>query len=83
MAKKKTCPNLKLRKPIEKALNEYHALEQQTQDALTAADIGNDVRSAFVVFQRTQFADDVINRAPKGAPSLLFCHTCMQEQCTA
>ena len=57
-----------LSKAITKAKEAYQKAEQRAQAAMQAQRERSWVRGAFVVFQRTQFAADVIQTAPTGAP---------------
>jgi hypothetical protein len=72
LAKDVTCPGKDLRKAIERAKAKHTEAENRTQAAVEKEETKGRVRGAFVVFQRTQFADDVINSAPKGAPPMPF-----------
>ena len=82
MAKQVSCPSKDLSKQIAKAKKRYAAKEDELQavmpqlDAQAGGREAPHVRGAFVVFQRTQFADDVINTAPKGAASFASAETC-------
>ena len=77
-ARQATYPDKDLSDQIEKALDKYHDKERDAQTAIKAADSDNNVRSAFVVFQRTNLADDVIRRSPRGAHRFWLCglHDC-------
>ena len=79
IAQQVTCPDKDLRNKIAKAKKQYAAKENELQAATPLegtlpSDGAPRVRGAFVVFQRTQFADDVANTAPSGALPIIGTH---------
>ena len=55
-----------LSKAIQKAKQKFEKAEIQAQRAMLQQKHRSVVRGAFVVFQRTQFAEDVVRSAPTG-----------------